>query len=156
MRVIVLAAGDSRRFKEAGYETPKPFLKVNWRDNINTMLGHVINTIPIDLDYIIAYHKGWRTELTASLGFEIGNTKGPADTALQVLIGTRYDATLIIDCDILNTTNDLARLLRQNSCAVLVKKSANPAYSYVDNLGLFTHIVEKERISDYAVQGAYF
>jgi hypothetical protein len=61
-----------------------------------------------------------------------------------------------MDSDILNFTNDLYRLTRLEECGVLVSKNANPSFSYVSKLGIFNHIAEKKRISEYAVRGAYY
>ena len=156
MRVLILAAGQSRRFKEAGYAIPKPFLPIEWRGRIACMLDHVVSTIPVGFNIVIAAPRGYVSYLHEQYR-EIEDSKGPADTALQALRTLNPPiATLIIDVDILNHTNDLIKLSKLNHCAVLVKRSANPAYSYVDALGTFHHIVEKQRISDYAVQGAYF
>ena len=155
MQVVILAAGQSRRFKEAGYTTPKPFLKVEWRDKIAYMIEHVINTIPAGYGIVAAIPPGY-ADIVPCLHYEIENSKGPADTALQVLYYIRPDSTLFIDVDILNDTNDLFKLSTLHHCGVLVKRSENPAYSYVDALGAFHHIAEKQRISEYAVQGAYF
>lgn len=155
MRVLILAAGQSRRFKEAGYATPKPFLQVEWRGRTASMLDHVISTVPEGFHITIAAPRGYVSFLHEQYR-EIEYSNGPADTARLALRLDPYVATLIIDVDILNHTNDLIKLSKLNHCAVLVKRSANPAYSYVDALGTFHHIAEKQRISDYAVQGAYF
>jgi dTDP-glucose pyrophosphorylase len=165
MRVIILAAGQSNRFKKAGYKTPKPFLKVDWNGITVTMLEHVLNTIPLEFKTIeIAIPPGYSQDFTDKLGWVdqrlinyhiLDNTKGPAETALLVMRHIT-ESCLILDTDILNSTNDLIKLTRLNHCGVLVRRSANPAYSYVDRLGEFQRIKEKERISDYAVQGAYF
>jgi NDP-sugar pyrophosphorylase family protein len=156
MRALILAAGQSRRFKEAGYNTPKPFLQIKWRDTTTSMLNHVINTIPKGFNILVAAPKGYASEIHVDYYKEVENSKGPADTALQALNLLIPASTIIIDCDILNHTNDLIKLSKLNHCGVLVKRSANPAYSYVDGLGTFHHIAEKSRISEYAVQGAYF
>lgn len=151
MRVIILAAGQSRRYQQAGYKIPKPFLKVDWNGVVVTMLEHVINTIPSEFDCItIAVPPGYDY-------FPVYNSKGPADTFYRVLQKLILpDSFLVLDTDILNSTNDLMKLTKLNHCGVLVRRSANPSYSYVDRLGAFQHIKEKERISEYAVQGAYF
>lgn len=166
MRVIILAAGQSKRFLKAGYKTPKPFLKIDWNGLVAMMIEHVLNTVPLEFNMIdIAIPPGWSGAITDSVSWKEGLrinfhivefTKGPADTAKQVLRAIRPDSTMILDTDILNSTNDLLKLSTLHHCAVLVRRSANPAYSYVDNIGEFTRIKEKERISDYAVQGAYF
>jgi NDP-sugar pyrophosphorylase family protein len=163
MYVIILAAGQSKRFLEAGIDIPKPFLEIVWRGTSVYMLQHVINTIPFKFAGVhIAVPPGTEFKAPRVWSTEINETKGPADTALQMvsILGDydtgAWDSYLILDCDILNTTNDLDKLSELNHSGVLVSRSANPAFSYVDKIGSFNHIEEKNRISEYAVQGAYF
>lgn len=162
MHVIILAAGQSHRFREAGYSVPKPFLEIEWHGLSVYMLQHVINTVPrcLDCEISIAVSPGYVFDAPRIKSYPIEKTKGPAHTALQMMEmlvdKPRWGGYLIIDSDILNFTNDLNKLVSQQRSAVLVKKSANPAYSYVDLLGKVGQIKEKERISVYAIQGAYF
>jgi NDP-sugar pyrophosphorylase family protein len=167
MRVIILAAGQSRRFQEAGYQIPKPFIKVDWNGTVAMMIEHVLYTIPLEYEDVdIALPPGWSKLCSDELFWSKGrgikfhiieHTIGPADTVYQVL--THFEVSescLILDTDMLNSSNDLMKLTRLSHCGVLVRRSANPSYSYVDKLGAFQHIKEKERIAEYAVQGAYF
>ena len=162
MRVIIPAAGRSRRFVDEGYRIPKPFITIRWRGLEATMLEHVLHTIPAQYENItvgiLADH--WKQEYIQRIDppiqmLTIEKTIGPADTVSQLL---EYVDTsiLIIDVDVLNHTNDLYGLTKLVYPAVLVSKSANPSFSYVDHLGRFQTIREKERISDYAVRGAYY
>jgi dTDP-glucose pyrophosphorylase len=169
MHVIILAAGKSKRFQEEGYMIPKPFLNIEWRGTTMTMLGHVLNTIPSNIGeiFIAAPPQYYEQAMESNLGLTdaglievipIEDTKGPAHTALRMLDITNPDSVMFLDADILNFTNDLGYLYIDgffNSCRVLVSKSANPAFSYVDQLGIFTRIEEKKCISEYAVRGAY-
>jgi molybdopterin-guanine dinucleotide biosynthesis protein A len=165
MRIVVLAAGQSRRFQEAGYLTPKPFLNIEWRGSTMPMLMHVLRSIPLQfMDVTVAIPTGWTDkarEVTAKYErivrfIEIEHSTGPASTAKQVIASFDVDPTLFMDCDIINHPNDLWVLCCLNCCGVLVSPSTNPAFSYVTNTGSFYHIKEKQRISPYAVRGAYF
>jgi molybdopterin-guanine dinucleotide biosynthesis protein A len=163
MYVIILAAGQSKRFQEAGIDIPKPFLEIDYRGTSVYMIQHVINTIPLKFREIhIAAPPGTEFNAPGIWVSGIMETKGPADTALQMIrvLGDydtgAYSSYLILDCDVLNFTNDLEGLSESLHCGVLVSWSANPAYSYVDKLGSFNRIEEKQRISEYAVRGAYF
>jgi hypothetical protein len=165
MRVVVLAAGQSRRFQADGYMVPKPFFSIEWHGTTATMLEHVIATVPLGFPRtVVAVPKPYAERLDGALGLtgrivrfvEVEDSQAPAHTALQVLEFLQLETTLFLDVDVLNCTNDLYRLVNSNSCGVLVTKSTDPAYSYVDRIGLFNRIIEKEPISPYAVQGAYF
>lgn len=125
------------------------------------MLQHVVNTIPLEFKNVYiaipAEQSKERSQFKDHCYFcNLPKTKGPAESAQIVLQAGPQDSYLIMDTDILNSTNDLLKLTMLNHCGVLVRRSNNPAYSYVDCLGAFKHIKEKERISEYAVQGAYF
>jgi NDP-sugar pyrophosphorylase family protein len=165
MHVVILAAGQSRRFQEAGYYTPKPFIQILWRGQTMTMLEHVLNTVPWSFtDITVAIPPGWKSTAekidpkTRKVRFiEIEDSIGPADTARRVVHEIKAtDGCLFMDADVLNHTNDLYRLSYSGTAAVLVNRSDNSNSSYVDNLGTFKQIKEKQRISEYAVQGAYF
>lgn len=162
MRVIILAAGKSRRFQEAKFLTPKPFLQIEWRGCTEPMLCHVLQSVPIGYPISVAIPSGYLTEAQLvtqkwpQITFkEIAETIGPADTLRQMLTGDGQPL-LVLDVDVINHTNDLVMLSLLNCSGVLVSKSTNPSYSYVTNLGSFFHIKEKERISSYAVRGAYY
>jgi hypothetical protein len=125
------------------------------------MLEHVINTVPMQYKQITvalpsSLVKEAKILKTKFIPCVVGETSGPAHTALQTLLCINEDSTLILDVDVLNFTNDLYRLSMLHWCGVLVSWAANPAFSYVDKLGTFKQIVEKRRISEYAVRGAYF
>ena len=162
MRVVILAAGQSKRFFEEGYTTPKPFLAIDYRSRIRTMLEHVICTIPFQFNITIALSSGWAEQarkmpISRNIAcMDVGETKGPGQSALVTLRELRPESILIMDVDVLNMTNDLFGLTLLSNPGVLVSWSANPSFSYVDKLGSFSKIEEKVRISEYAVRGAYF
>jgi len=155
MLTIILAAGQSKRFQEEGYMVPKPFLRIEWRGRNLQMLDHVRYTLPREFTQLVcAVPEGYEKQMTECRA--IVDTRGPADTALQMINRFEPVSCLILDADILNFTNDLYWLTHNKLPAVLVSKSANPAFSYVERLGHFRRVAEKHRISDYAVRGAYF
>jgi hypothetical protein len=161
MHTIILAAGMSKRFYDEGYLVPKPLIRLSWRGKEQTMLEHVIATIPLEFrDIVIATHPKWIREIGHNERIHVHPveaTRGPAETAYKTLRALIPEATLILDVDVLNFTNDLLRLgSLNNTMGVLVGESANPAFSYVDQKDEFKHIYEKRRVSKYAVRGAYF
>jgi len=159
MQVIILAAGQSHRFKEAGYSISKPFLEIEWRGLVAPMLEHVRYTIPLEFKGVTVATLIGGSPISSEVNIiGIENTKGPADTVRQVIEKIEPQSCLIMDSDILNFTNDLRGItnLPDSYIGVLVCRSNNPAFSYVDSIELFNVIKEKNRISEYAVRGAYF
>jgi hypothetical protein len=157
MHVIILAAGQSKRFQEEGYSIPKPFLEIEYRGRNASMLGHVISTIPFEYRISIAVPPDYKYNIAPRIkSYEIFNTKGPAHTALKMISKFRIDSFIILDADLLNQANDLYRISFVGGLGVLVSQSSNPAFSYVEKLKDFRRIEEKQRISEYAVRGAYY
>lgn len=162
MRVIILAAGKSQRFVAAGYTVPKPFLPIVWRGITRLMIIHVINSIPEQFTkLIVAVPPGHEKEIEfhtpSPQCIEVEGTKGPAHTLQRVLHRLPdIESTLVMDSDVLNYHLDLFGLTKESVCSVLVSPSTDPSYSYVNKLGYFDNIVEKEVISEHAVRGAYY
>jgi dTDP-glucose pyrophosphorylase len=165
-RVIVLAAGQSKRFAAVGITTPKQFLNIDWRGRVDLMVNHVLRSIPMVFDDIVVAvaTDEYAHLLEKSYSYnnrirylEVGETKGPAHTVSIVLEhNPENKSTLIMDSDVLNYTNDLWNLCDKPCSGVLVHPSANPESSYVNKIGFFDDIMEKNRISEWAVRGAYF
>lgn len=160
MRVIILAAGQSKRFQDAGYKTPKPFLPIEWRGSTRLMVIHVVNSLPKQLTKLtIAVPPGYKNEIYSPRAYciEVEGTKGPAHTLQKVLYRLPdMESTLVLDSDVINHHLDLYGLTKEPVCSVLVSPSKDPSYSYVNKVGYFDQIVEKEVISEHAVRGAYF
>ncbi len=160
---VVLAAGESKRFKEAGYTTPKPFLRI--RDSIGLsmpMIVHVVSNLPPvgDKDF-------YRTVVALPIGTEYGfgpttkyieTTKGQADTVLQIVKNLPHeDSILVLDCDTILQTKDIQKLIEMNSVygvTLAVTETFDPNVSRVDQVPFPTMFVEKEPISQYGIIGA--
>jgi len=163
MRVVILAAGQSQRFQDAGYKKPKQFLDINWRGAIYPMLWHALFTVPLDLDITVMVSQDYKVYLKeqaywANIRFVSLDCKttGPAHTAEFAMQEIGFNEnTVFMDCDVLNHTNDIKVMSLLASNGVLVYPSNNPNYSYVNEIGDFTSIKEKECISEWAVRGAY-
>lgn len=161
--IVVLSAGNSKRFKDAGIDTPKGLIKFNYLgqgDNEWTMIEHVLPEENCDYTVVAtdpAYHKYFEDNCTM-----IESTKGQADTLRQAceiiteLSGDRPILVLNNDVKIRYPLEVFYEQCKWADVGVLVFESRNTAYSYVDNIPCFGAIYEKARMSNWAVAGAYY
>ena len=159
--ILIPAAGESLRFKELGYSTPKPFLKIQDSTGLTlSMLTHVISNLPPNMDIekiIVGIPPGYEP---CSYGeFRIINkTVGQADTILQLLEGIpNKSRILVLDCDMILDPKDILQMLNileVYDVVVAVAETFDPNASRVDNAPLFSICVEKEPISQYGIVSA--
>lgn len=156
--VVIPAAGKSKRFQDAGYMTPKPLLKVKLGGKTQTMLEHVVDSIPPYMkDIVIAVPAGVDHPLNTAYKV-IEETVGQADTILQALSDLpAQDRVLILDCDMILHTEDLermVRLLEVYDATIAVTRTFDPNASRVDTIPFPTKFAEKEPISEWGIVGA--
>lgn len=158
--VVIPAAGESRRFKEAGYQTLKPLLTLKSPEGyISTMLGHVIKSLPAYPHHlIIALPFGAKFIYDDVAKIEIARTRGQADSLFQVVQGVpSNDQVLVLDCDMLLKPKDLmllVGLLQIYDISVAVTETFDPNASRVDEVPIPTRFVEKQPISQWGIVGA--
>lgn len=172
---IIPAAGESRRFKEMGINTPKPFLKFR-RDAAKPrkmMVEHVIDTLRLVSGPIHVVTHRDHFEKYVLPDSEVANdtrvkftlvtegTHGQAHTVLHGLRGvTNREDILVVNVD--NAFNyPLEVFLEQAKgtgvpAAALVFPSREASYSYIDSFPLFLGAEEKQPISPWAMAGAYY
>lgn len=156
---IIPAAGVSKRFKEAGYETPKPLLYVKSKDGtIASMVAHVVDSAPFE-NCLIGLPIGQKQpdDLTgAAVG--IKSTTGQADTIYQIVRMLDDDSSiLVLDCDMVLLTKDIDKLvemIKVYDVAIAVTETFDPNSSRVDQVPFPTKFVEKEPISQWGIVGA--
>lgn len=165
LRVIVPAAGESKRFKAKGILRPKPLLKFSWKHSAQkTMLEHAVSgtNSPIQVicqeKDVVAFQQAIPAKFSLYTLFE---SKGQADTVAQLILSSRIetDPILIVnsDCMFLYSLDIFVAQARQFPAAALVfDGDYNPAYSYVDDFPIFRYAVEKEPISPWALAGAFY
>lgn len=152
--IVIPAAGEGRRFKEAGYRVPKHRIPLGG----DTMVAQVRENVrPLDPDGDC---------IVADQDF-VGKTKGAIDTILRaieqygILRPGLYDGSeplVIANCDQLVLLPE--KLGPWGNGLIFTFKSANTAHSYVatDSRGRITGIVEKPTSVDpswRAVSGVY-
>lgn len=162
LRIIIPAAGESRRFKDAGYETPKPLLNLRAPDGrIGIMLSHVIRSIPNNLYPGLIVALPGNVKIPGNLTGHttpIYSTRGQADTVYQVASKLLpHDRVLVLDCDMILQQEDVAvlvNMLKIYTVTIAVTETFDPNASRVDTIPFPTRFVEKEPISQWGIVGA--
>lgn len=159
--IIIPAAGNSRRFKDVGINTPKGMLRFKWRGQSRTMIGHVLDGLDhLGCELLVnAVWDGWSGYSGSGL-LSVGATQGQADTVRLALQSIGPDRPVLIlnsDCGF---TYPLDRFLKQaqnfEATALVFPGCGDTAYSYVDQFPMFSHGYEKQPISSWALAGAFY
>ncbi len=171
LRVIIPAAGEGSRFRDAGYAKPKPFIDVLGRP----MIQHVIeNVLPAGAEaHIIvrAEHARHETEMVDFLQaegcevHEIGKlTEGTACTLLLQRTVFDDDRPMMVansdqwvDFSVEDFVADCKARDLDGSILVFRDPGRNPKWSFakVNEDGHVTEVAEKKPISDLATVGIY-
>lgn len=166
--LIIPAAGEGQRFKDAGYSMPKPLIKM---PNGLTMIHNAVNAfrgIPIDdifllLPSSIAQHDSflrgiWKNGLSVD-----EKTEGPACTVLTAKRVIDNNPLIIANCDQYVGDFDLEHLntfaeIHDADVVLGCFLSTSPKNSYVrvDDAGQITEVREKEVISNIATNGLHW
>lgn len=123
-QVVVLAAGESRRFAEAGYRVPKPLLPISRTgtgEKPAAMVTHVMRAVERAVDSLATEWWGWvavppRGELRPGNRrmsvVEVGDSRSQVETLVRVLPGLPEEApVLVLDCDTLLSPAVMEQLL---------------------------------------------
>lgn len=160
IRVLIPAAGDSVRYREAGYDLPKYALRISFNGTTDTMLGHVLRSVPEEIDVMIGVRRNSPVVLSLQRKFYettlVESTSGQADTVRQMLRGVpAEDSAIVMDCDTLVLREDMERvidLLKTWSAVVLVAENrSDRSMSRVDHVPHPTVFVEKKDISQWGM-----
>lgn len=162
-RVLIPAAGYSRRFAEAGHQTLKPDLVIEHAGSQKRMIDWVLSALPHPIigPVIFGAHPKLDGPARPVVRINIHSSRGQAHTLLNMLRATcKGDfPLLIVNSDVVFQQNDLASACRQviegADSGVLVYKSDNPEMSYVNAVPYATDFAEKRQISAFAVAGAW-
>jgi dTDP-glucose pyrophosphorylase len=171
LNVVIPMAGQGRRFAEAGYDKPKPFIEVLGKP----MVCHVLDNLNIEATkfILLARKKHFEIEkeavkfITQNYNVEWvlidKSTDGAACTVLHARGLINNDKPLLI----VNSDQVVDMDIRQFICdsdsrnldgSVLCFEDNDPKWSYakVDNNGLITTVKEKEVVSEHATAGYYY
>jgi capsule biosynthesis phosphatase len=173
MNIIIPIGGIGQRFKDEGYDLPKPLISALGKP----MIYHVVDSLylePTDTVHIV-YHnhlKEFNFETLIKFYFPKINikfvsldylTKGAAETVLRGLETFTEDElndnVLLLDCDTFYNDDIVAGYKSapiKNTIFYFNSTDPNPIYSYINLDGItVTDIKEKIKISDNANTGAY-
>lgn len=176
MAIVIPMAGQGSRFSSAGYKDPKPFIKVNGK----FMIMSVIENIGVPCakyificqkEHLAVYGSEFIEQIKSCSfvkDFEIigldGQTEGSACTVLTAEKFIDNNEELLI----VNSDQLLGNLDILNSIRYFEKENAdggiicffnqNPQWSYVsiDANRLINRVEEKKQISDHATVGVYW
>ena len=170
MNIIIPAAGAGQRFKDAGYELPKPFIPVHNKE----ILFHVLDNLSYnENDTIFILYNNELSSFDTIINEKYPHvitvniekkTKGAAETLFWGIskIKSMYEYNkkcLVIDCDTFYTENIVEKFRENEHNAVFytVNTDKLPIYSYIKMNGKneILEIKEKVKISDNANTGAY-
>ena len=173
MNIVIPIGGIGQRFKDEGYDLPKPLISVLGKP----MIYHVINSLDLentDIVYIV-YHnhlKEFNFETLIKFYFRNVNikfvsldylTKGAAETVLRGLETFTEDKlndnVLLLDCDTFYSDDIIGKYKSQsnkNTIFYFNSTDPKPIFSYITlENNKVTDIKEKIKISDNANTGAY-
>jgi HAD superfamily hydrolase (TIGR01509 family) len=168
VNIVIPAAGIGSRFKDAGYDLPKPLIKIN-----NTpLLQIVVQNLDVSGQFIFILQKEHVEKYNMELflnaiapGCKIVTTDGlTAGSVSSVLLATDLidnDTPLIIANSDQYIDWDPEHFIFSahgvDGC-ISTFTSTNPKFSFakVDEKGLVTEVAEKIAISDIATTGVYY
>lgn len=147
LEIVIPCAGEGRRFREAGYLLPKPFMDVAGKPMIQRVVDSLTPSCPHRFQL-----------LDRAL---VGKTEGAVDTLLKADLPDDHPV-LVANCDQLVDVpaDTIVRALewRAGDAGLLTFTSTNPHHSYVkvDKADRIIEIREKQPISSRAVVGIYW
>lgn len=173
MNIIIPLGGVGERFKQDGYQSPKPLIKILGKEMIFYLIDN-LNITNNDNIFII-YHKDLdkfnfkNIILNKYKNINLirlnKNTEGATETILFGLnnMDEKYMElkTILLDCDTFFYYDIISKFRSQdeglNAIFCFNDTLDKPIYSYVsiDNNNIITNIKEKNKISNYANTGCY-
>lgn len=165
VNVLIPMAGDGKRFLEAGFEKPKPFIQVNNRKMVEIVLDNIVPENVNKIILITRKHHNSKEELkTSNYNLSLIELDKPTEGSLQTILCAEHEiensSLILANCDqkINFDVNDFILKCSHLDGGVIIFKSNSKNHSYVkvDEDNVITSIIEKEVISDLAVSGVYY
>jgi dTDP-glucose pyrophosphorylase len=170
MNIIVPMAGAGKRFSDAGYTIPKPFIPVNGKP----MVQMVIENLNIDGNHIFIIQRQHNVDnqLELFLNKLVSNctiietnelTEGPACTALLAEHYIDDTPLIIVNCDQMIHDFDVNKLIEFSELnkvdgllGAFISTSNKNSYMKIDPNGEVIEVKEKIVISNIATNGLHF
>ncbi|MEY4371016.1 MAG: hypothetical protein RIQ48_732 [Pseudomonadota bacterium] len=165
LNVLIPMAGDGKRFSDAGYNKPKPFIQINGKRMVEIVLENIVPKNVNKIILITRRNHNTREELkNSNYNLQIIEleklTGGSIQTILYAEEEIQNHSLIVANCDqkINFDVNDFITKCKHLDGGIVTFKSKSPNHSYVkvnkNNIALT--IIEKEVISDLAVSGVYY
>lgn len=169
LNIVIPMAGKGSRFSKAGYEAPKPLIKVGGKEMIRLVIGNLTPQIEHRFiflclqEHIDKYKIDDKLRLWCPKCIIIPVKEITEGAACTVLLAENYintdDPLMIansdqwVDLDI----NDYLKLSALSDGLIMTMKATDPKWSYVkfDKKGRIIEVVEKQVVSDVATVGIY-
>lgn len=167
MNIVIPAAGAGKRFVEAGYSTPKPFIEINGKPMIQMVIDNISE--PTDMVYVLMrtdhlqHAKGTELSKRDNVSFIMVDelTDGAACTVLKARGFIDNTTPLVIaNSDQYVDYDRQAWRDKISACngAIMTFYSNETKWSYAqtDDCGKIIRVAEKEVISEQATVGIYY
>ncbi len=145
IQLVIPAAGNGQRFKDAGYSKPKHLIDVLGKP----MIERVVDNLKPN---------GLCTVQVITRGSLKSDSRGAVETILQATLDPE-EPLLIGNCDqlVAFNVNDFVESCEGLDGGLVVFRSNKEHHSYVEESGdIITRIAEKQVISNLAVTGVYY
>lgn len=171
MNIVIPMAGLGTRFKNEGFEVPKPIIETNGK----TLIEHSVSTLGVEGNYIFITRKYENPEhnillskrlkeiVPNSIEIQLSEpTRGAVETVLSAKEYINNDDGLIItNCDqITDWDSEEFNMFINNpniDGVVVTYPSTNPKNSFaLIEKGFITKLVEKEAVSNVALIGVHY
>lgn len=167
MNIVIPASGLGKRFKEVGYDVPKPFLEVNNYPMIVAVTKNVTPKYSHSNVYWLVRpeHSKQAAGLATAYNLSVGIIEVPGVTqgaACTVLLASEYidnrDPLMIVNSDqIVDTSIDNFLECMDQAAGIMTFKSTEPRWSFARCNGkMVLEVAEKIPISDNATCGIYW
>lgn len=159
--ILIPAAGNSKRFLDAGITKPKGLIKFSYKGGpLINMIANVLGSYNNRSFFIGTNRHEFLDEFDERDIIQVGNTKGQADTVAKMCeILLRDQPIIIMNCDsgILYPLDVFYNQVKDFDAGLLVfDGGGNTAFSYINKFPLFDNVAEKQAISSLAVSGVYY
>ena len=179
LHIIMPMAGEGNRFKNAGYTTPKPLIKLNGKEidkhSLSSLNGiedkdiEIVHTFIIRKEFELIKEDLLNSYPEANVILVEKTTNGSLETCMLAKDFIEdNDRVIILDCDVMFKSEQYINIIKNNIGnniqypLLLGFYSHDPKYSYAeyeDNGSLINNVIrtaEKIPISNCALAGCYY